>query len=85
MRREARARRNVGGHFARQVELPIGRLGQQNHQQVFERYHPDLQLHELGVGQRRSFGMPFRRSRVLATTLSGAAFDAADRALTLER
>ena len=59
MRGEAVPRRNVGSHFANEVELPIGRFCQQSDDHVFERDHANLELHELGICQRRNIGLRF--------------------------
>ena len=54
--REARSRRDVGGHFPRELQLPIGAFREQHDHQVLERDNANLQLHEFGVRQRRHLG-----------------------------
>ena len=61
MGRKAGPRRDIGGHVANQFELPIGRLRQQRDEHVFERDHANLELHKLGICQRRNVGLPIVR------------------------
>ena len=53
MRGEARPRGNVSRHLARQIELLRRCLRQQRDDQVLQRDHPHLELHQFDIGQRR--------------------------------
>ena len=60
---EAWPRRDIGGHFARKVDLPVGRLCQERDHQVLQRDHADLKLNQFGICQRWNIGPHFARDR----------------------
>jgi hypothetical protein len=72
---EARPRRDVGCHFARETELPFGRLGEQRDHQILQRDHANAELHQFGIRQRGNLGLRFGGNRSsLRPAGSGAAF-----------
>lgn len=74
MRRDPWARRNVRSYFSGEIELAVGCVCQQNSKQVLKGDDPNLQLHEFGIGQRRSVGRWHGRGRKRQTAFTGAAF-----------
>jgi len=57
MRREAWSRGDVGRHFASKIERLVGRICQKRNDEILERDYPNLQLYQLGIGQRRREGL----------------------------
>ena len=55
VRSGARPRRNIGCHRARQVGRLIGCAGEKRDDQVFERDHANLQLHQFSIRQINLF------------------------------
>ena len=71
----ARPGRDVGGHFARKIELPFGRIRKQRDQQILQRDHANAELHQFGIRQRGGLGLRFGGNLfALRPAGAGAAF-----------
>lgn len=68
------ARRNVGGDFADELELTLACFRQQHGKQILEGDDANLQLHELGVRERRRFRRRQCGHREGQTAFAGAPF-----------
>lgn len=61
---EARSWRDVGCHVAHQVEPRFAGLRKQGDDQILQRDHANLKLHQFGIRQRWGIGLRFARSRI---------------------